>query len=123
MRDIEFRGKSVDKGIWFYGYYFYSEKEDKHYIIGESKDYGFQKVEVTPETVGQYTGLKDKNGLKIYEGDIMTSANDVKGIIKYENGMFLLEFNTGFNRLNTYTGDGFKYFEVIGNVHEEAQDD
>ncbi len=93
-RIIKFRGKSKDLNIFVYGYYFYSEIENKHYIIGESKDYGFQKVEVNPETVGQFAICVDK--AEVYEGDRVRFTefdcfdNDTQheGIIKYSGSRF-----------------------------------
>jgi hypothetical protein len=67
MREIKFRGIRVDNGEWVIGFLTGSPHEDTCYILPQ---YDWEtKYEVEPESVSKYTGLKDKNGVEIYDGD------------------------------------------------------
>lgn len=125
-REILFRGKCIISGLWNTGSLvkFNDDYNNEEYLIVQ-EDKGY--VIVDPSTVGQYTGLTDCNGIKIFEGDIVktkkygkvvgrSNVNDYDVfVVKYKPAMFRLEnHNRGFN----FVDDGYSKFEVIGNIHD-----
>lgn len=107
MREILFRGKRVDNGEWTEG--FYVKCRGHSYILPVyDMDHGFDErysewIEADPETICKYTGLKDKNGRKIFEGDV------VKGVA------YSTDFIGYIIWIDTIAGFGVRYF----NKHRE----
>lgn len=134
MRVIKFRAKSLFKPEWWFGNYVYSAKEDKHYIVHEaiSDSKWFVRfshfAEVDPKTLGQFTGLTDKNGAEIYESDIVLTQNETKRLIAYENSAFHVNGEFEGKKVThplyyqcILKKDNKIDFEVIGNIHENPE--
>lgn len=116
MREILFRGKSRDNGKWYEGDL--GTVAHKRFI-----DDGRVNDRVIPETVGQFTGLTDKNGKRIFEGDIVTGlflfGRSVKAVVTFQDGAFGLEWYRGdIKTFNAFTSICNVEYEVIGNIHD-----
>lgn len=117
MREILFRGKRTDNGTWTYGSLF-CIWERTYLCWGTTNDVPNMK-EVIPETIGQYTGLTDKNRIKIFEGDIIEFHEEI-GKIKYSD--YDAAFDIIFDTWNTnFSVTDERRIEVIGNIHDNPE--
>ena len=118
MRDFEFRGKRTDTGEWVYGLGLncFSDLKTPVIWIEQPPDGGSIGCFVDPDTVGQFTGLRDKNSEKVYEGDIAKDVYGNVGIIEWsEAGARFQWCSKGkcYSLINSPVR-----FEVIGNIHD-----
>lgn len=126
MREILFRGKRTDNGKWIYGDLRHISDWKGGYnphIVDNTngRNNSVTGLEIIPETVGQYTGLTDKNGIKIFEGDILTIENEgVYAAIKYNesNAAFYVEDEDH----EDYLGEAWETdVVIIGNIHDNPE--
>jgi len=140
MREILFRGKRLDNGEWVEGYVWQGNGskngvKSESWFIGDDWD----DVEVDPETVGQFTGMHDKNGVRIFEGDIASHdagfGHVVKGIIRFgvaptdfagnvgHVGFYVEWQDDGANMWSEWWRNDLSYWadkiKVIGNIHDK----
>lgn len=125
MREILFRGKRKNNGKWAYGY-LYIRNDGQYEISFYSKYFDSERFtyDVIPETVGQYIGLTDKNGKKIFEGDI------VERLWLGEKHIYRIYYDSDISSFigadidcqgfTTFNYDSCE-FEVIGNIYDNPE--
>jgi len=132
MREILFRGKRLDNGEWVYGYYVYEELYKTSIIEANEKTggdgyinprYQLTSYEVNSETVGQYTGFKDENEEKIFEGDVIRGTYDE---MTYQNKVIFAD--CGFSLVHNNNKYGYcapleehESIELIGNTVDNPE--
>jgi len=118
MRDIEFRGKRLGSGEWVHGRGYLADNGTIGYPAPIYSDRHGEWREICDETLGRYTGLRGKNGKKIFEGDIASFGGDKYRII-FDDACFWINNvrDAGYSmELHALLGQGD--IEVIGNIHD-----
>ena len=130
MREYKFRGKRVDNGEWVHGNYFIDERDIEDGFIWREipqiqQRYGdhYQYFDIINDTIGQYTGLKDKNGKEIYEDDLVAVADyaNWEGLYKVawdnDGSMYVIEDAYGDREKLCE----FEEYLVKGNIHDNPE--
>jgi len=127
MREIRFRGIRIDNGNWIYGWLF-GFKETLFILEFPSLNPG---CPVVPETFGQSIGLKDENGVDIYEGDIVNCCGGefCQGFWEFQKKYIVEWHGVGFNLVDVESNfeigydfvNVFEHFEVMGNKYENPE--
>lgn len=132
-REIKFRGKRVDNGEWVQGFLIKSRVVDDGHCscewvysiqvehLNNGSYYKYMIYEIETPTVGQFTGLTDKNSVEIYEGDLVKDELTRASIVEFRTGAFCIEGVTLDNHLGYLWSNGYNNVEVVGNIHEVAE--
>ena len=118
MREIKFRGFNTKNNQWLYGSHILNR--GKHFVAPDEFADGktWEDYEVVPESVGQFTGLHDKNGNEVYEGDVVRyRPNNKTYQVVFKDGIFWGEGNNGCGAAAHF----FPACEIIGNVIDNPE--
>ena len=135
-REILFRGKNVDNDVWVEGYLMDENCINVPFEDNNVGDYLFYYI--NPITRGQYTGLRDRNGTKIFEGDIIksyytnTQKSEFIETVVFSKGQFVAEYRTNNGVHHSKIADGIKHLprdksvymtecEIIGNIYDNPE--
>lgn len=125
MREILFRAKRLDNGEWVEGYLYRLEETLNPFIMCKNRN--GESFEVDPSTVCQYTGLTDKNGKHIFEGDkitmIFSHGQRTANVVGFRGGSFGLHWKrAGVGHFAAFTGICHVEYEVMGSIHDKEEE-
>ena len=126
-REIKFRAKRLNNNEFVTGYYLPMFYGYKHFIYLPLEYLNeHSRIEIDPKTLDQYTGLKDKNGKEIYEGDVVRIWADPKDYNGYKGHNYIGvvewdEFILGFILSDGHGLKDFEFIEIVGNIYENPE--
>ena len=141
MKEIKFRAKGLIDNQWHYGSYVYTNdnknnpfasgpyKENHHiieYFPGDWNLGGWEAIEIDPNTLGQFTSLKDKNGKEIYEGDVIafnwrsSDGVDITDLleVRFIRGVFAFLWDGDIDHEANIVSPTHEWATVVGNIHD-----
>lgn len=135
MRTIKFRGRRIDNNEWVYGYLYRIQlpNGEAHVILTQDCNHldnspnpnyhlaftlWVDLFVVDPETVGQFTSLRDKNGKDIYEGDLLKAGDLGVLEVRFVRGIFAFLWNGDLDDEAPINAPTQEWAEVIGNIHD-----
>lgn len=133
MRDLWFRGKDANTGEWRFGYLTLVDYDHDHdspaifAVIYTPEGNNLVGSQVEQKTIGQYTGLRDKNGTRIFEGDVVYTDSffgiSEKAWVSFQNGAFGVEWphgdGTSFQAFTSFVSS--TEWEVVGNIYDNPE--
>ena len=125
MREILFRAKRLDNGEWVEGYLYRLEETLNPFIMCKNRN--GESFEVDPSTVCQYTGLTDRNGKKVFEGDKITMTfshgQRTANVVGFRGGSFGLHWKrAGVGHFAAFTGICHVEYEAMGSIHDKEEE-
>ena len=123
MRTIKFRGKSKIYGCWRFGDLFRTNLDGGVSIQFYDEVDGWMTEDVNEKTIGQFTGLFDRNKKEIYEGDILRIYDDERGVIevRFVRGVFAFLWGGNLEEEAQINQPTHLCVEVIGNIHDNPE--
>ena len=122
-REILFRGHRLDTGEWAEGFYFC--RDTQHYIkvpVVRNGVVVLTDYEVNPDTIGQFTGLLDKNGKRVFEGDVVIDHRGAQGVVAWDNecSRYMVYSHWKGEKYVGYVGRD-KPHTVISTIHDQPE--